>query len=380
MTTFRSRRTATAILVSTLVTLAVACSQTSDVERAQATVKAKEQQVAEAQAAYEKSRAGFCNDAGVYIAALDRYSKVFTTATATVGDVRTLGSDLERPRGNVATAAQSAVDAQAELSKANAELATAQANLKSLEAGSSTTAAPKETTTSTTLLPTASVDRIRTEEADLTAALGSISDQTPLVQAGQQVNAAAFALQAAWMRVVSEAGCLTADQAAQADKAITQYTAAVQSALKVSGHYTGTVDGIYGPATVDAVKKLQAQHQLPQTGYVDIATARALQSSLQQQGGTAAAQAIAATAAVQSTLKLAGYWHGAVDGTWTDELTASLEAFQTALGVPATGIVDTATMAALQQRIAEAAKPDTTTTGPSPTSSATTGSTTTSTP
>ena len=65
-------------------------------------------------------------------------------------------------------------------------------------------------------------------------------------------------------------------------------------------------------------------------------------------GGAVATDALAHTSAVQSTLKLAGYWTGPVDGKWTPELTDALEKFQTDLGVPATGAVDIATLSALE--------------------------------
>ena len=65
---------------------------------------------------------------------------------------------------------------------------------------------------------------------------------------------------------------------------------------------------------------------------------------------------------MQSTLKLAGYWTGPVDGEWTPELTTALTAFQTALGVAPTGVVDAATLSALQQTIAEAQTAATSTT------------------
>ncbi len=59
---------------------------------------------------------------------------------------------------------------------------------------------------------------------------------------------------------------------------------------------------------------------------------------------------------MQQTLKLAGFWTGPVDGTWTAELTQALKSFQAALGVKPTGAVDAATIAAvedaLQQRSA----------------------------
>jgi peptidoglycan hydrolase-like protein with peptidoglycan-binding domain len=61
-----------------------------------------------------------------------------------------------------------------------------------------------------------------------------------------------------------------------------------------------------------------------------------------------------ATAAVQQTLKLAGFWDGPVDGEWTPALTDALKDFQTELGVKPTGTVDAATVAALEEAIAQA--------------------------
>ena len=57
---------------------------------------------------------------------------------------------------------------------------------------------------------------------------------------------------------------------------------------------------------------------------------------------------------MQTTLKLAGYWPGAVDGEWTPELTEALKAFQEELGVEPSGEMDPATLHALQTAIAEA--------------------------
>ena len=70
------------------------------------------------------------------------------------------------------------------------------------------------------------------------------------------------------------------------------------------------------------------------------------------------------TAAVQTVLTLTGYWTGPIDGLWSDELTAALQDFQTALGVEPTGEVDTATLAAFQQAIAAGQTPPTPTTEP----------------
>ena len=76
---------------------------------------------------------------------------------------------------------------------------------------------------------------------------------------------------------------------------------------------------MYGPATVAAVEDLQEANGLPVTGTVDKATAEALQAELEALGGAAAQTTVATTAAVQQTLKLAGFWDGPVDGVWTPD-------------------------------------------------------------
>jgi peptidoglycan hydrolase-like protein with peptidoglycan-binding domain len=150
-----------------------------------------------------------------------------------------------------------------------------------------------------------------------------------------------------------------------------EYTVALQTALQTTGHYDGKIDGIYGPATVDAVKKLQTASGLPVTGYVDRATAAALNSAMASKGGAAATHALAQTAAVQSTLKLAGYWTGPVDGRWTPELTDALKKFQTDLGVAASGAVDVATLSALEATIAAGKSPPPSSTPSTPSSTST---------
>ena len=99
---------------------------------------------------------------------------------------------------------------------------------------------------------------------------------------------------------------------------------------------------------------------------MDKATEAALRSELEAAGGAAAEEAMASTAALQQTLKLAGYWDGPVDGQWTDELTDALKALQTDLGVKPTGEVDAATIAAFEEALATAQA----TPSPSPSSAA----------
>jgi peptidoglycan hydrolase-like protein with peptidoglycan-binding domain len=219
-------------------------------------------------------------------------------------------------------------------------------------AQSGTTAVDAPDVTATTLLPAATIERVAQAESDLASATGGISDDTPLVQAGAQLNAAAYSLEIAWLRVLADAGCLTDEQEQQAIASVTAYTASLQEALTVTELYTGPIDGLYGPATVDAVEKLQESAGLPVTGLVDRATADALEAAVLASSSDDIRLSIAQTAAVQSVLTAVGFWEGEVDGKWTPELTEALMAFQTELGVEPTGAVDPATLSALEQAIA----------------------------
>jgi len=201
------------------------------------------------------------------------------------------------------------------------------------------------------------VDRVKQAETDFESTKAGITDDTPLVQASQQFNAAVVALELSWIQLFAQSGCLSDERQAQASGVIRDYTVALQQSLTDAGYYTGAVDGIYGPKTVEAIVALQAANDLPQTGTLDKASQAALQAQLDAAGGAAAQASMVATAALQQTLKLAGYWDGAVDGQVSDELTAAVSAAQTDLGVPATGAVDAATVAAFERALAAVLEP-----------------------
>ena len=313
-----------------------------------------------------------CSDASDYVAVLDRYGKLFTPdSKATVGDVKTGGADLTAPKEAVTTSATAVDAAQSDVTKAQQDLADAQAALAAAQsaAGSAgaTTAAPP---TTTTLVPPATITRVKQAEADFQTATAGINDSTPLLQATAAFNSAAFALEVAWSKLLLDANCLTDAQQAEAVKQITAYSVELQTDLATAGYYNGAVDGIYGPITLAAVEQLQTDSGLPVTGFVDQATALALEKKL--------AKASLQTAALQSVLKLLGYYSGPVDGKWTPELTDALKQFQTTSGLEPTGTVDTATMAALQEAIAALPPSATTTTtvtaAPGTTAAATTTS------
>ncbi len=350
------------------------------VKAAQARVSAKEKALADAKANLAEKSEEFCGASQTYITSLDRYGDVLTETTTTVGDVRDAGADLEQPRDEAMDGAEAAVEAQQAVTDAKEELAEAKTKLAAVKDPSAETSAPASTSPKP-LAPAATVDRVEQAESQFATAREGITDATPLAQASKQFNAAAVSLEMAWLRLFADAGCLTDEQAVNAESAVGAYTTALQQSLSDAGYYDGEVDGVYGPATVDAVTAVQEAHGLPATGAVDKATAAALQADLAAKGGAIAQAATASTAALQQTLKLAGFWDGPVDGKWTPELTTALEDFQTELGVEPTGTVDAATIAALEKAIAEAgdaaaespnrtsATPDASGTAPSPSAS-----------
>ncbi|QIG41106.1 peptidoglycan-binding protein [Microbacterium sp. 4R-513] len=342
------------------VSLAGCAGSVSSVDVAKARVSSKEKAVAEAQADLTAASAEFCDESKTYIMALDRYGDVIVETAPTVGEVRDAGADLAQPREDAFDSAEGALEAQRALSDAQVELDAARAALAKAEAGETEDAgdggedaAVPDQPTPTPLAPAATVDRVKQAEQQFADAQAGITDETPLNQASEQFNSAVVALELAWLRLFADAGCLSEEGQMEAEASVRAYTSALQQDLATAGYYTGPVDGIYGPLTVQAVQDLQAANGLPVTGTVDKATAEALQARLAALGGAAADASLATTAAVQQTLKLVGFWDGPVDGVWTPALTEAVMAFQTELGVPPTGTVDAVTIAALEHAIAE---------------------------
>ena len=362
---------------SAALLLAAACSGSSDsVDTAQRRVAQAEEALAEASAALEGAGAAFCAQAKDYILAIDRYGKIFDEQATTVGDLKTLGADLVQPRETTVAAAQAVLDAHDAVNEATLDLAEAREALKEAKASASgkpadTGATSSPSPSSLPAVSTASVERVQTAEADLDAASQGITDQTPISEATETFTSAAFALEVTWLNLFADAGCLSDEQSTEAHASVRQYTTALQTDLKAAGYFQGPVDGVYGPETVQAVEDLQADAELPVTGLVDRATRAALGEALAQEGQSAAANELVEATSVQTLLKLAGYWPGAIDGTWTPELERALKEFQRDLGLEPTGTVDAATLAALEETLVTIRTPTATpTTSPVPTSSA----------
>lgn len=356
------RAAAVAVVAIAVIGLAGCAGEASSVERAQAQVTSKEKAVVDAEADFAAASETFCGASTTYVVTLDRYGDVLNDTAPTVGDVKEAGADLADPREDALAGAEQAVEAQQDLVAAEQELVEARVALEQAKAGpsGSPTDAGADTPQPTPgpLAPAASVERVKQAETEFAAAQGSITDQTALADASEQFNAAAVALELAWMRLIVDAGCLTDEQTLQAQAAASTYTAALQQDLALTGYYDGAVDGVYGPATVASVEALQEANGLPVTGTVDKATADALQAELLALGGAAAQESLVATASVQQSLKILGFWPGSVDGIWTPELTEAVKALQTELGVEPSGTVDAATITAIHKAIAELKQPE----------------------
>lgn len=328
------------------------------VEAAQADVAAKEQALADAQTQAEATATAFCEATSSYITALDRYGDVLNETVPTVGDVKVAGTDLTAPRDDANAAADAAIEAREQVTVAEQELADAEAALASVKASASGEPSeqvePSQVPTAEPVVDPETVTRVEQDEEDLTAAQAGITDDTPLTQAAEQFNAAAAALEVSWLALFAEAGCLTDAEQEEAATAVGDYTLALQKDLADAGFFEGKVDGVYGPETVKAVEALQKANDLPQTGTMDKATEEALSTELEAAGSADTEEEIASTAALQQTLKLAGYWDGPIDGQWTPELTDALKEAQSDLGVEPTGEVDADTIAAFEQALAQA--------------------------
>jgi murein L,D-transpeptidase YcbB/YkuD len=317
-------------------------------------VDAAERSVVDARTSLDQAGAAFCIEAKDYIVAIDRYGKLVDDRTATVGDVTTLGADLGQPRESTTQAADRVVDAHDALNDANAELAEARTELRRAKAsasGNGTANAASPPPSSSPAVRSASIERVRAAESDLQAASNAINAETPLSQATETFTSAAFALEIAWIALFEEAGCLSNKQSNEAAEMLEGYTSALQSELKTAGYLNGPADGIYGPATADAVESLQRDAGLPVTGLVDRGTRAALDDAVAATGRSAEQQEVIEATSVQTTLRLAGYWPGPIDGTWTPELEDALRQMQRDLGLEPTGTLDAATQAALEDRL-----------------------------
>ena len=269
----------------------------------------------------EDAQAQFCADVEEYVTALDTYGGLFEDVELTVGDVRSAADDLDPAR--------EAVSESAAVFKGAVE-------------------ADPDSAVTIELLESDSIEIVQEAEENFDDALAGINDRTRVVDAGVQVTSAAYGLQVAWVRLFADAGCI--EDEGEASEWVSGYVSGLQTDLAAIGLYAGRIDGIYGPQTIAAVERLQEEAGLEVTGLPDPATQRALAELLGQRES-------AQVAALQGILTATGHYTGPVDGVWSDAVEEALKALQTELGVPATGVVDAATMRAFEAALTEAGNP-----------------------
>ena len=277
----------------------------------------------------------FCSDVADYIETIGQYGGLFEDVELTVGDVRSAGEELAPGREAVIDAANVFAEA---------------------------VEADPESGVSIEIVEPESIEAVEDAEAAFERA-SDIDDRTGVVDAGVRFTSAAYQLEVAWVRLFADAGCLEGDAKAQAEAQqwVSDYVSAIQADFRTIGYYTGEIDGVYGPQTIAAVEQFQTDRDLPVTGLVDPATQAALQVEL---AGRQSAQ----VGALQAVLVATGHYSGPVDGVWTPAVEEALKALQEDLGVPVTGVVDAATLRAMEAALAAAgnapAPPSTDTTIP----------------
>ena len=114
--------------------------------------------------------------------------------------------------------------------------------------------------------------------------------------------------------------------------------AKLQSGLTALGYYTGSIDGLYGTATTEAVKALQTDLGVePVDGLYGPATHEALTEAL---GDDPAAEIITE---LQTELKALGYYDGSADGVYGPATVEAVKKLQADCGLNQDGIYGPAT-------------------------------------
>jgi murein DD-endopeptidase MepM/ murein hydrolase activator NlpD len=129
--------------------------------------------------------------------------------------------------------------------------------------------------------------------------------------------------------------------------------AALQVALRAEGLYGGAVDGVRGPATRLAVRRLQARRGLAVDGIAGPRTRRALGRRGRPALGRRALRVGARgwdVSALQFLLARQGFPSGPIDGGLGPRTGAALRRFQAWAGLYADGVAGPATLAALRRR------------------------------
>jgi murein DD-endopeptidase MepM/ murein hydrolase activator NlpD len=144
------------------------------------------------------------------------------------------------------------------------------------------------------------------------------------------------------------AGLLLAAPARAGDASV----AALQVALRAQGFYTGSVDGLRGPATASAIRSMQLRAGLTPDGVAGPMTRSALGWRGRPPIGSRALSSGARgwdVSALQFLLAIHGFPSGDFDGGFGPRTDAALRRFQAWAGLAADGLAGPATWATLKR-------------------------------
>jgi len=115
----------------------------------------------------------------------------------------------------------------------------------------------------------------------------------------------------------------------------------LQQVMTDLGYYTGPFDGVYGPSTTDAVKKMQTKLGVTADGVYGPETHNALKGK----GASIAAS-------LQTALATYGYYTGPIDGHYGPATEDAVKKLQTDLGVSVDGKFGPNTAKAFDEAVA----------------------------
>jgi peptidoglycan hydrolase-like protein with peptidoglycan-binding domain len=124
--------------------------------------------------------------------------------------------------------------------------------------------------------------------------------------------------------------------------ATTAVVVQLQTVMTDLGYYSGPIDGVYGPATTDGVKKMQTDLGVTSDGIYGPETHNALKG-----------KGASIVASLQQTLTNYGYYSGPIDGLYSQATQDAVEKLQTDLGVTVDGKFGPETAAAFDKAVAD---------------------------
>ncbi|SHF49175.1 Putative peptidoglycan binding domain-containing protein [Caldanaerobius fijiensis DSM 17918] len=149
----------------------------------------------------------------------------------------------------------------------------------------------------------------------------------------------------------------------------------LQRELQNLGYLKGSVDGVFGPLTLDAVKKFQSNNGLPVDGIVGPMTYQRIESLLNGRNSLSSSGSVDRTSLetpeygttlkkgsrgdavkmLQENLNRLGYSTGGIDGVFGPATERAVKAFQAKYNLPVNGIAGPQTISAIKRALSTSA-------------------------